>query len=114
MRISFGGALLSALLLASTVAVVAMAQTNDTVKARMVNCGPTPSTACLHDWIPPYGAVVIADAQSSKGPQFCPPDRNAQDNVAAVIAWLQKHPETWSEIPRDGVAKALRALYPCR
>ena len=113
MRNLFRGTLPAALL-ASAVAVAATAQTNDTVKARLANCGLTPSKGCLHDWVPPYGVVVIMDAQSSKAPQFCPPDRPTHDNVAAVITWLQKHSETWLETPRDGVTKAVRALYPCR
>jgi hypothetical protein len=112
MRISLGG--LVGFLFAAAVSVAATAQTNDTVKARLVNCGQTVSKACIHDWFPTYGTIIIMDAQSPKGPHLCLPDRNAQENLTAVITWLQQHPETWSETPRDGVTKAVKALYSCR
>jgi len=72
MRISLGG--LVGFLFAAAVSVAATAQTNDTVKARLVNCGQTVSKACIHDWFPTYGTIIIMDAQSPKGPHLCLPD----------------------------------------
>lgn len=53
-------------------------------------------------------------AKASKGGAVCvPEDLTTKDLKAAVIGWLQGHPELSEKEFSDGMGSALASLYPC-